>query len=514
MLKGVIMPQAPRTAREFLDVLARSGLVTPLELQALLMEPLPDSAESLSQLLCGRELLTPFQASQLLKGKWRNFILGHYKVLRPIASGGMGKVLLARHTAMGRLVALKILAPAQQPDASAIRRFFREGRALAALDHPNIVRAYDMGQHESLFYLALEYVEGESLGQVVRRRGALPVAEAADYVRQAALGLAHAHEAGWVHRDVKPDNLLLNPAGTVKLLDLGLARSLLDPGDDLIQAQQGGEIVGTLDFLSPEQIQPGGEVDARSDTYSLGATLYVLLTGGPPFGVGVVAQKLLWHLVADVRPVQASREDVPEEMSGLLHRMLAKDPRERPSVVDVARTLERMAYPPFDRTAEPVSRSGLAPAPTQAQPVTRTRPRRRRSLLLACAGAGVVLVAVLVTVALWRPSAPETPLSPDEAAARIGSEVVVEMGVLSARPDKGGRLVFLNSHRHFDDPKNFTIVIPREALGVGESPEVVADRYRFRRVRVRGTVTLYKGSAQVRVSSLEQIQLLTDVPGQ
>jgi hypothetical protein len=482
-----------------------------LDLDAFLLEqPTPDSAVALAEVLCRRELLTEFQATQLLKGKWRNFILGHYKVLRPIASGGMGRVLLARHAVMGRLVALKVMAPTTQPQVASVRRFFREGRALASLDHPNVVRAYDMGQEGPLFYLALEYVEGESLGQLIRRNGPVEVAEAADHVRQAALGLAHAHEAGWVHRDVKPDNLLLSPTGLVKVLDLGLARSLLDPGDDLTQAHQERQILGTIDYLSPEQVRPGGEVDCRSDVYSLGATFYALLIGAPPCGRGPAAQKLLWHLVEEAPNVRQSRPEVPEAMAALLHRMLAKEPAARPHLAEVADTLAAWCVP---QSAAPLSSPSHAPLPLASAAPAATKPRRRRRwpLVAGLCMAGVAVAAGVLALILLSgdPAGRTAGLSPEEAASRVGSDVVVEMEVRSVGHDKAGRLIFLNSRPEFTDPKNFAIVIPRAVTDPKVEIDDVAKPYQNRRVRVRGQVDQYKGNAQIKVRTLDQIQILS-----
>jgi eukaryotic-like serine/threonine-protein kinase len=351
---------APCTANDFLSLVRKSGVVDAPAVAAMerRLAAAPLLTPRLTANLMVREgTLTKLQASQLLRGKWRNFIIGgKYKLLEHIGSGGMGQVYLCEHTRMGRRVAIKILPPDKATESVCLERFFREARAAAALDHPNIVRAHDLDKDESgpepLHFLVMEYVDGSSLQHIVGRFGPLPIPRACHYIAQTADGLQHAHEAGLVHRDVKPANLLLDRSGLVKILDLGLARFFFDAGDDLTQRLGAHYLIGTADYLAPEQADNSHNADIRADIYSLGVTFFFLLTGRSPFKEGTIAQKLLYHRVQQPDPVQKVRPDVPAEIARVIDRMLAKDPRNRfqePFDVRLALdpwTAERIGLPP------------------------------------------------------------------------------------------------------------------------------------------------------------------------
>jgi serine/threonine protein kinase len=289
---------------------------------------LPADGPALAAAAVRDGLLTEFQARLLLQGRWKNFFLGgKYKVLKPLGSGGMGAVFLCEHRHMRRRVALKILPPdASSPEQ--VLQFQREAQAVAMLDHPNIVRAFDVDREGSLHFLVMEFIDGASLQYLVDSRGPLPVARAVNYVAQAALGLQHAHENGLVHRDVKPSNLMLDWAGTVKLLDLGLARFARMP-DHLIQGNESKLVIGTADYLAPEQARSAA-VDGRADVYALGAVAVFLLTGKTPFDGGSVAQKLMRHQTETPARVTEARPEVPAGVADVIARMLAKDPGGRP----------------------------------------------------------------------------------------------------------------------------------------------------------------------------------------
>src|SRR5208283_3668014 len=197
--------------------------------------------------------------------------------------------------------------------SSSLERFYREARAGAVLNHPNIVCAYDIGQEGTLHYLAMEYVEGSSLQQIVLQCGPLSVLQAVRYLRQAARGLQHLFQAGVVHRDIKPSNLLVDLTGTVKILDLGLARFYRDEDDDLSHRHE-ELVLGTADYLSPEQAMDSHQADIRSDIYSLGCTMYFCLCGQPPFPEGTLAQKLIWHTTREPRSIRQLRPDVSGEL--------------------------------------------------------------------------------------------------------------------------------------------------------------------------------------------------------
>jgi serine/threonine protein kinase len=257
-----------------------------------------------------------------------------YQLLEKLGEGGMGKVYKALHTDLGKVVALKVVASKQLDDARAVVRFKREMKAVGKLEHPNIVRALDAGEDGGRHYLMMEYVEGRDVGKLVERLGPLPVADACAIVRQAALGLQHAHEHGLVHRDIKPSNLLLavgrpGEEGVVKLADFGLAL-LVDRGGEAGSELTGeGQMMGTFDYMAPEQAGDTHQVDIRADLYSLGATLYKLLCGAAPFAgknYRTPLQKVT-ALVQEQVPPLATRRTAGPLPAELVHRLLEKGPR-------------------------------------------------------------------------------------------------------------------------------------------------------------------------------------------
>ncbi|MBL8795553.1 MAG: protein kinase [Planctomycetia bacterium] len=291
---------------------------------------------ALAKELLGRGYLTPYQVNQLFQGNVRDLALGPYVLLERLGEGGMGQVFKARHTKLGRTVAIKVIRKDRLADAEAVSRFRREIQASAQLSHPNIVMAYDADQVEDAHFLTMEYVEGMDLGRLVKQRGPLPVAESCEYVRQAATGLAHAHERNLVHRDVKPSNLLLarpgpgsNGVGQVKLLDLGLARVRHEGDEATSGLTQMGEVIGTPDYIAPEQARNARQADIRSDLYSLGCTFYFLLTARPPFGGETGTEKLIKHCFEEATPIEQLRPDVPPRVAAIIRKLMAKDPAQR-----------------------------------------------------------------------------------------------------------------------------------------------------------------------------------------
>jgi serine/threonine protein kinase len=335
--------ELPVTA--LVDLIRKSGVVEDKVLDTYLKKlaekgPLPATAIDLARGLVRDGVLTKFQAEQLLQGRWRRFIIGKYKVLEPIGAGGMGSVFLCEHKAMRRRVAVKVLSGGKSKEPASLERFYREARAVAALDHPNIVHAYDIDQDGDLHFLVMEYIDGISLQRLVDKNGPLAIATAADYARQAALGLHHAHQkAGLVHRDVKPDNVLVDRRGVVKILDLGLARFFYDEADQLTRVYD-EKVLGTSDYLAPEQLLDDRPVDIRADIYSLGATLYFCLTAKPLFGPGPAPIKRIWQQVRQPKPVRSLRPEVPEELARVMEKMIAKAPEQRyPTPLEVAEAL-------------------------------------------------------------------------------------------------------------------------------------------------------------------------------
>jgi tRNA A-37 threonylcarbamoyl transferase component Bud32 len=240
----------------------------------------------------------------------------------------MGQVFLCEHKLMRRRVAIKVLPTAKAEDEASRTRFYREARAIAAVDHPNLVRAYDIDQDDNLHFLVMEFVDGTNLQELVRKSGPLDVARACHYVYGAAVGLQHAHEIGLVHRDIKPGNILIDRSGVIKVLDLGLARFFNDEEDNLTRVHD-ENVLGTADYLAPEQALDSHTVDIRADIYSLGATFYFLLTGTPPFPDGTVPQKLLWHQQREPKPIRSIRPEVPDGVAAVISRMMAKRPEDR-----------------------------------------------------------------------------------------------------------------------------------------------------------------------------------------
>ena len=306
---------SPTTATDFLSLIRKSGLLDASALAELAERDLPVEPFDCAEYLVKAGVLTPFQAKQLLAGRYRGLVLGAYRILRPLGKGGMGVVYLAEHTSLSRKVAIKVLTQEQAREKQALERFQREARSRAALDHPNIVRLHDISQITGVHFLVMEYVEGLDLHSLMEKTGALHFSQAVSYIAQAAAGLRHAHDRGFIHRDIKPSNLILAKDGTVKILDMGLARSLENPKDALTSRLSGDEdiITGTADYLSPEQAL-NLPLDSRSDIYSLGATFFTLVTGRPPFN-GSTAQKLTQHQVAPPPNLCKLRGSVPEELN-------------------------------------------------------------------------------------------------------------------------------------------------------------------------------------------------------
>jgi len=324
---------APSTVDEFVELIRKSAVLDEPRLssyvQKLRSDPAsPKELSGIAGLFVRDGLLTYFQAEQFLQGRWKRFTIGKYKVLEKIGSGGMGQVFLCEHKLMRRRVAVKVLPTQKAADPSSLDRFYREARAVAALDHINIVRAYDIDQDDNLHFLVMEYVDGASMQDMIRKSKRLDVTRACHYMYWSAIGLQHAHASGLIHRDIKPGNILVDRTGVVKILDLGLARFFNDD-EDLLTKKYDESVLGTADYLAPEQAIDSHTVDGRADIYSLGATFYFLLSGNPPFADGSIAQKLLWHQTRIPKPIRELRPEVPADVAAILEKMMAKKPEDR-----------------------------------------------------------------------------------------------------------------------------------------------------------------------------------------
>ncbi|MCC9606111.1 DUF1080 domain-containing protein [Blastopirellula sp. JC732] len=306
--------------------LSKAEIVDPEKLNELLRVRAPKNAWQLSSQLLEASLLTRFQLRAIAHGKTRGLKLGRYVILDKIGEGGMGQVYRAWHSRMDREVALKVLPRESMSKADGVARFNQEVQVASQLSHPNIVTAFDADEAEGLHFLVMEFVNGKDLSSIVRRDGPLSVSQAIDCVTQAARGLEYAHSVGLVHRDIKPANLLLDDSGVVKILDMGIARM---EGSDDTNLTQNGVVMGTIDYMAPEQAIDAKSVDGRADIYSLGCSLYFLLTRRPPFTGETLMAKLLAH--RDVLPpkLQGLRKDIPAGLELIYQKCMAKRPDHR-----------------------------------------------------------------------------------------------------------------------------------------------------------------------------------------
>ena len=352
------------SVEEYLAVLEKSKLLRSdqfLEAQRLAKE-IKDPA-TLAKVLARENLVSRWQAAVVLAGS-SSLFLGKYKLIQLLGRGGMGSVFLAEHVTMNRRVALKVVPREVANDRSSLERFFAEARAIAALDHPNIVQAYSVDNDRDRYFIVMEFVDGMDLQRIVEEQGPLDFDRAADFVRQAAEGLAHAHNKKLVHCDIKPSNLLVNNQGVVKILDLGLVRLRGASGG----ATPGEPALGTVDYQAPEQGLETADFDHRADIYSLGCTLYFLLTGHPPFPEGSLAQRIVKHQTQEPRGITEDRPDAPPPLVDICRKMMAKDPAGRyQSCEDVSAAL--LALRPAGRSAAPANPLKLVKAADDELPV-------------------------------------------------------------------------------------------------------------------------------------------------
>lgn len=416
------------TATELLAFLQEHEFLTPSQARQFNDGSLPKLADGrmLARELVDRSWITAYQANQLLQQRGEDLLLGPYRILDRLGAGAMGQVFKALHVNMDRLAALKIIPRDLVSNPLTLGRFYREVRAIAKLSHPNIVTAFEVNQAGRTHYLAMELVNGIDLARLVQQSGPLPIPNACEYIRQAAVGLQHAHEKGLVHRDIKPGNLMVSRLSpdeppVIKILDFGLARfeSESDHGGRLTQL---GKIVGTVDYIAPEQAQNARTADIRADIYSLGCSLFYLLTGEPPFAGEDAVERISARILGDAPLVRRSRPEVSPALEQLLAKMMARNPQERYQTPGEAakalgpytedeRESHRRTHSISETSAAPGSKHqavAKAPVPTvtstdmdiaSLQAIGEPKPRRRviAPFWIALAGA-VALLGILIEV--------------------------------------------------------------------------------------------------------------------
>jgi serine/threonine protein kinase len=355
-------PAAEPTIERFLLAVERSGLLSPDAVRQTLAAA-PAAARTDPQRLADHFVrlgrLSHFQARKLLDDTAAGLVLGPYQIVMPIGRGGMGTVYLARDSRSPRLLALKVLPPKRaRTEERLLARFRREMEMSRRVSHPNLTRTFDVGMAEGVYYIAMEYIAGQSLYRLVATGGSLPVGRAAKLFAQAAAGLEHAHGIGLIHRDLKPSNIIVTPRDQVKVLDLGLALIEGEVVEDYSVVGGKGYVVGTMDYIPPEQTEDAAKVDARGDLYSLGCTLYYALTGQPPFPGGDAMSKIRRHRKEMPVALQELNPLIPAAFAAIVHPLLAKSPDDRPASAAVLRQ-QLMAWadplPPAVGAEEPDS---------------------------------------------------------------------------------------------------------------------------------------------------------------
>jgi eukaryotic-like serine/threonine-protein kinase len=341
------------TPERFVKTLTRSGLIDRDDLRRAL-EQIPGEmrgdARKLADQLVDMQLLTHFQATKLLQGIWQGLTLGPFQILAPLGRGGMGAVYLARNSkakktpgaaemSLPSLVALKVLSPKRaREEERTLARFLREMDMCQRVSHLHLTKTFDAGKIDGIYYIAMEYIRGRSLSAVVNGEGALTVARAARLFSEIAAGLAHAHAKGLIHRDLKPSNIMVTPNGHAKILDLGLALMENEqlPEDKRVIGGQ-GYVVGTMDYIAPEQVDNPSQVDARADLYSLGCSLFFALTGQPPFPGGTSVQKMKRQRTEFAERIPELNPTVSSEFALIVEKLMEKNPARRYRSADEVR---------------------------------------------------------------------------------------------------------------------------------------------------------------------------------
>jgi tRNA A-37 threonylcarbamoyl transferase component Bud32 len=428
---------------QFVKQLSDSGVIAPGKLENFVPpKAQPKDAQELARQLVQSKQLTKFQAQEIYAGRAKSLTLGNYTILDKIGAGGMGQVFKAEHRRMKRVVAIKTLPKAFLKDAAAVARFQREVEAVAKLSHPNIVAAFDADEAGGVNFLVMEYVEGSDLSALVKKCGPLSVAKAVNYILQAARGLDYAHRHGVIHRDIKPANLLLDSEGTIKILDMGLAR--FDSASNVATQAEltgSGAVMGTVDYMAPEQALSAKHADARADVYSLGCSLHYLLTGRTAYDGDSLMAKLLAHRE---QPTPFLGTEVPDEVQVVFQKMVAKKFEDRyQSMSEVVAALEhcssnQQTAVDINAAATIVQNDALARTTTDTGRIEKPRltkaGRSRKKLILGAVGIGCLAVAVAVAIFIKmhtkdstdNPRGPTAAGAPSPVAPGIAASVVAE----------------------------------------------------------------------------------------
>ncbi len=370
-----MLPEAKHgiTSDSLLNSILRSCLISPTELERAVQSiPEPDRSNprGLATHLVDQGKLSTFQAQKFLKGASGGLILGPYEILAPIGRGGMGTVYLARNRETRLLLALKVLPPRRaREEERLLARFRREMQISQRVSHPHVALTYEAGKYQGIYFIAMEFIPGKTLYRLVSDRGPLSVTQAAYLFSEIASGLDHAHEQGVIHRDLKPSNIMVTPNGHAKLLDLGLALIEGEVSESLEVTGGKGYIVGSMDYIAPEQTRDALRVDSRADIYGLGCTLYFSLTGQPPFPGGSSKEKMLRHRKEKPPSLLKFNPQIPPDFAHIVETMMAKDPNERYYSAKVVQTvlcpwggrenilpLDRQGDPSYEREIETLTR--------------------------------------------------------------------------------------------------------------------------------------------------------------
>ncbi|REK31565.1 MAG: hypothetical protein DWQ42_00295 [Planctomycetota bacterium] len=523
---------------DFSAVLNQAGLMTNEDVQTFLSRGVPEgttinSAEDLAAALVDTQRLTKFQLQLLREGKTSTLVLGNYVVLEKLGAGGMGVVYKARQRRMKREVALKVLPETLTDSKDAVARFHREVEAAARLQHNNIAVAYDADEAGGVHFLAMEYVNGPNLSQYVKQHGPLPLPYAVALCLQAAKGLQHAHNQGIVHRDIKPGNLMVDQSGTLKILDMGLAHLGVEAtdGEDVSELTQSGRVMGTVDYMAPEQAVDAKRADNRADIYSIGCTLYYLVTGKPLSPDGSITQKLLWHQTEEIPPLSSLAEGVSETLDAVALKMLGKKPEDRQQSMDevVAQLDAVLSEMPVDTSelpelAGPLAEVNILPSIGSATAFDRAtlmdrtlygEPEAKSSrgrwivaaaVLLLLAGGGAAMFGMLGNDnhEAGDGDSGQVALLPDDGNGSAGGSSADDAATPADEPFRK-RIEWI-----FDQSGSVQVVVPDGAAAetIGRREDLPEGRFVVRRVKLERTALAENDLARLQeIDGLEELSL-------